>query len=309
MRIGIATDGWLSKADDLRLKLVVLDLAGKPVRGQKISVRLFAREILSTRKRLVGGFYAYDNARETRELKAKCSTTSDDRGRALCTLDAGVSGEVLALAETTDSAGRTARATQSLWLAGDDDWWFGGDNGDRMDLVAEAPEVAANGTARLQVRMPFRSATALVTVLRGGVMESFVTTLSGKDPVVEVKMKGDYAPNVYVSVLAVRGRVAGWRLWLADLARRWNLPWLSREGAYPHSARRSRQAQLPAGAGATESGPRCAAAGGAGGARQADPCGEGTGQCAGDGEGPRRHKAACRCRVRLCRRRRSACCN
>ncbi|WP_313669687.1 alpha-2-macroglobulin family protein [Sandarakinorhabdus sp.] len=233
VRIGIATDGWLSKADDLRLKLVVLDLAGKPVRGQKISVRLFAREILSTRKRLVGGFYAYDNARETRELKATCSASSDDRGRATCVLDAGVSGEVLALAETTDSAGRTARATQSLWLAGDDDWWFGGDNGDRMDLVPEAPEVAANGTARLQVRMPFRSATALVTVLRGGVMESFVTTLSGKDPVVEVKMKGEYAPNVYVSVLAVRGRVAGWRLWLADLARRWNLPWLSREGAYP----------------------------------------------------------------------------
>ncbi|OYX76187.1 MAG: hypothetical protein B7Y82_13280 [Sphingomonadales bacterium 32-65-25] len=233
LRVGIATDGWLSKADDLRLKLVVLDVAGKPVKGQKVSVRLFAREILSTRKRLVGGFYAYDNARETRELKAKCTATSDNRGRALCQLDAGVSGEVLALAETTDSAGRVARATQSLWLAGDDDWWFGGDNGDRMDLVPEAPEVAANGTARLQVRMPFRSATALVTVLRGGVMESFVTTLSGKDPVVEVKMKGDYAPNVYVSVLAVRGRVAGWRLWLADLARRWNLPWLSREGAYP----------------------------------------------------------------------------
>ena len=237
LRIGIASDGWLSKADDLRLKLVVLDTAGKPVRGQKVTLRLFAREILSTRKRLVGGFYAYDNARETRELKAKCDARTDDRGRAACQLDAGVSGEVLALAETTDSAGRTARATQSVWLAGDDDWWFGGDNGDRMDLVPESPEVAANGTARLQVRMPFRTATALVTVLRGGVMESFVTTLSGKNPVVEVKMKGDYAPNVTVSVLAVRGRVAGWRLWLADLARRWNLPqiipWLSREAAYP----------------------------------------------------------------------------
>ena len=34
-------------------------------------------------------------------------------------------------------------------------------------------------------------------------------------------------------MLAVRGRVAGWRLWLADLARRWHLPWLSREGAQP----------------------------------------------------------------------------
>ena len=130
-----------------------------------------------------------------------------------------------------------ARATTSVWLAGDDDWWFGGDNGDRMDVVPEQKTVAADGVARLQVRMPFREATALVSVLRDGVIDSFVTTLSGSNPVIEVKMKGRYAPNVHVSVLAVRGRVAGWRLWLADLARRWNLPnWLpliSREAGSP----------------------------------------------------------------------------
>lgn len=233
LRVGIARDGWLMKADDARLKLVVLGLDGKPLAGRAIRVRLFAREILSTRKRLVGGFYAYDNMVETRALKATCTARSDARGRALCQLDAGVSGEVIALAEVEDDAGRTARASQSLWLAGDDDWWFGGDNGDRMDLVPESPEVAVGGTARLAVRMPFREATALVTIMRGGVIDSFVTTLSGKEPVVNVKITAAHAPNVYVSVLAVRGRVAGWRLWLADLARRWNLPWLSRDGGAP----------------------------------------------------------------------------
>jgi uncharacterized protein YfaS (alpha-2-macroglobulin family) len=233
LRVGIGRDGWLMKADDARLKLIVLGLDNKPLAGRSIRVRLFAREIISTRKRLVGGFYAYDNMVETSELKSGCTTRSDARGRALCQIDAGVSGEVIALAEATDDQGRTARASQSLWLAGDDDWWFGGDNGDRMDLIAESPEVAAGGTARLAVRMPFREATALVTIMRGGVIDSFVTTLSGKEPVVSVPIKGRYAPNVYVSVLAVRGRVAGWRLWLADLARRWNLPWLSRDGAAP----------------------------------------------------------------------------
>jgi alpha-2-macroglobulin len=233
LRVGIASDGWLMKADDARLRLVVLGLDGKPLAGRAISVRLFAREILSTRRRLVGGFYAYDNMVETRALKTSCTARSDARGRALCRLQPGLSGEVIALAEVKDDAGRTARASQSLWLAGDDDWWFGGDNGDRMDLVPEVADVPVGGTARLAVRMPFREATALVSVMRGGVIDSFVTTLSGKEPVVSVKIKGSHAPNVYVSVLAVRGRVAGWRLWLADLARRWNLPWLSRDGAAP----------------------------------------------------------------------------
>jgi uncharacterized protein YfaS (alpha-2-macroglobulin family) len=81
--------------------------------------------------------------------------------------------------------------------------------------------------------MPFRSATALVTVEREGVLSSFVTTISGKDPVVDVPLPGSYAPNVYISVMAVRGRIAGWRLWLADFARRWHLPFFSQDGGYP----------------------------------------------------------------------------
>jgi len=232
-RVGIAGDGWLAKADDLRLKMVVLDLDNKPVRGAKVSVALFSRETYSYRKRLIGGFYSYDNSRETKELGKTCSGTSDDKGLVACAIDVGVSGEVIARAQVRDAQGRIAEATKSVWLAGDDDWYFGGDNGDRMDVVPEAPEYAAGATAKFQVRMPFRSATALVTVLRDGVIDSFVQDLSGKDPVVEVKLQRGYAPNVYVSVLAVRGRVAGWRLWLADLARRWNLPWISRDAASP----------------------------------------------------------------------------
>jgi len=56
--------------------------------------------------------------------------------------------------------------------------------------------------------MPFRSATALVTVEREGVIDAFVKQLSGRSPVIEVPLKGTYAPNVFVSVLAVRGRAA-----------------------------------------------------------------------------------------------------
>ena len=233
IRVGIAKDGWIAKADAVHLNMVALDLANKPVRGQRIDVQLFSRETYSYRKRLIGGFYAYDNSRETKKLGGGCSGSTDDKGLLKCTIDAGASGEVIALATATDAAGHVSRATQLLWLAGDDDWWFGGDNGDRMDVVAEAPEYPAGGVAKFQVRMPFREATALVSVLRDGVIDSFVTTLSGKDPVVAVQLKRGYAPDVYVSVLAVRGRVAGWRLWLADLARRWDLPWLSRDAAAP----------------------------------------------------------------------------
>ena len=80
-------------------------------------------------------------------------------------------------------------------------------NDDRMDVLPEKKRYEPGETAAFQVRMPFREATALVTVEREGVLDAFVTELSGKAPVVEVPVRGNYAPNVFVSVLAVRGRV------------------------------------------------------------------------------------------------------
>ncbi|WP_380873440.1 hypothetical protein ACFB49_41490 [Sphingomonas sp. DBB INV C78] len=233
IRVGIKTDGWLMKEDDLRLKMVVLDHQGRPVTGRRVKMELYSREILSARRRLIGGFYAYDNNARTTRIDASCSTDTDSLGLAECKIDPGVSGEVYAVATVTDDDGNVSRAVRSVWLAGDEDWWFGGDNGDRMDLVPERLDYKADETARFQVRMPFREATALVTIEREGVIGSFVTTLSGKDPVIEVPLQGYYAPDIYVSVLAVRGRVGGFRLWLANLARDWGLPFFSQDGAKP----------------------------------------------------------------------------
>ncbi|AJP73473.1 alpha-2-macroglobulin family protein [Sphingomonas hengshuiensis] len=233
VQLGIKTDGWLMKQDDLRLRFVALDTAGKPLANQNISVELYSREILTARRRLIGGFYAYDNQMKTTKLGATCSATTDAQGLATCQMAPGVSGEVYAVATTTDANGNVARSTRSVWLVGDEDWWFGGDNGDRMDLIPEQTEYKAGETAKFQVRMPFREATALVTVEREGVLSSFVVGLSGKDPVIEVPMPGDYAPDVYVSVMAVRGRVAGWSNWGSSLARDWGLPFFSKDGGAP----------------------------------------------------------------------------
>ena len=57
------------------------------------------------------------------------------------------------------------------------------------------------------MRTPFKDATALVTVEREGVLDAFVRTINRSDPVIEVPIKGSYAPNVFVSAFLVRGRI------------------------------------------------------------------------------------------------------
>jgi uncharacterized protein YfaS (alpha-2-macroglobulin family) len=85
--------------------------------------------------------------------------------------------------------------------------WFGGENHDRMDLLPEKKSYQPGETARFQVRMPFRFATALVAVEREGILSTQVVQLNGQDPTIQLKVQDGWGPNVYVSVLALRGRL------------------------------------------------------------------------------------------------------
>lgn len=207
MAVGIRQDGSIGQPDKLRFQVVVLDLDGRPLPGRAVQVDLYSSKSYWYRRRLVGGFYAYESTSEVERLAAGCSGSTDARGLLHCDVAPGIKGEVILRAEARDDARRIAGATSSAWIAGADDWWFDGGSSNRMTVTADKKEYQAGDTARLQVRMPFRKATALVTVEREGVLRGFVTSLDGRTPTVDVPVEAADAPNVYVSVLAVRGRV------------------------------------------------------------------------------------------------------
>jgi hypothetical protein len=205
--LGIRPESWIGSPDQLRFRVVALGLDGKPRAGQPVVVSLYQSNAYSYRKRLMGGFYAYETITDTKRLAPTCRGATNAQGLLLCDVAAGASGEIIVRAEARDPEGNSTGATSSIWVFDGDGWWFGGTSGDRMDVLPEKKEYEAGDTARFQVRMPFRAATALVTVQREGVMRSFVTELRGQDPIIELPIERADAPNVYVSVLAVRGRV------------------------------------------------------------------------------------------------------
>ncbi len=206
--LGIRRESWVGSPKQLRFRVIALGLNGKPLPGQPVQVSLYQSNTYSYRKRLIGGFYSYETTREVKRLAPVCSGKTNAQGLLSCELAPGSSGEIIVRAETRDAHGSVAGATTTMWVMNDDAWWFGGTSGDRMDVLPEKKEYEAGDTARLQVRVPFRTATALVTIEREGILSSFVTRLRGNAPIVSVPIDASYAPNVFVSVLAVRGRVA-----------------------------------------------------------------------------------------------------
>src|SRR5262249_45994273 len=131
---------------------------------------------------------------------------TDAQGRARCEVALTQAGEVELVAVVRDGDGRMSRAATTVWVTRQGELWFGGENHDRMDVIPEKKSYAPGETAVFQVRMPFRRATALVAVEREGVIDTQVIELRGDDPTVRLKVKPEWGPNVYVSVLSLRGR-------------------------------------------------------------------------------------------------------
>ncbi|MBP9785350.1 MAG: alpha-2-macroglobulin, partial [Giesbergeria sp.] len=205
---GIKTEGWVSSGSKARFQVLALSPDGKPQAGVPMQVQALARTTTSSRKRIVGGFYSYDNHTETRDLGTLCTGKSDARGLLLCEARLDDVGEIELVATARDKDGNTFDAASSIWVSRAGEQWFGGENHDRIDVLPERRSYQPGETVRLQVRMPFREATALVAVEREGILETQVMTLSGKDPSVALKVQPSWGPNVYISVLALRGRLS-----------------------------------------------------------------------------------------------------
>ncbi len=204
---GIRTEGWVSASQKIKFQALALDLSGKPQAGVSMEVNAVARITTSTRKRMVGGFYSYDNKTETKDLGKVCSGSSDSRGLLLCDTKLGEAGEVELTVSAKDKDGNIAQAASSVWVTRQGELWFGGDDHDRIDLLPEKKSYQPGETAKLQVRMPFRFATALVSIEREGVIDTQIVQLNGQDPTINVKIAEGWAPNVYVSALVLRGRL------------------------------------------------------------------------------------------------------
>ena len=215
--VGVRAGHWIAAKGRVKFQAVVLDLDGRPLADAPVTVQARLTQWQAQRKRLVGGFYAYDQQATRKELGTVCEGRSDARGLVLCEAALDAAGDVELVARASDEAGRISEAATSVWVTRRGEIWFEQDNDDRIDVLADKVAYEPGDTARLQVRMPYRQATALVSVEREGVVSSRVVTLQGSDPTIDVPIPrggtgGDaqassWAPNVFISVLVLRGRV------------------------------------------------------------------------------------------------------
>lgn len=204
--VGLRTDSWIARGEKSSVTLLALDTAGRPQAGIPVQLDGRVRTTYTTRKRLVGGFYAYDSHEQIASLGTLCQGKTDAEGKLACSISLDRDGEIELFAQAQDAQSRMSQASISIQVWGDEAW-FGEGNDDRIDVIPAKADYKSGETAEFTVRMPFRQARALVAVEREGVLETHLVDLNGDKPVVRLPVSEKWGPNVYVSVLAVRGRI------------------------------------------------------------------------------------------------------
>jgi alpha-2-macroglobulin len=188
--------------------VVVLDNSGKPQAGAQVQIRVLEEITSSVRSRGVGGTYIYDNTtviKDADNAQSQCAAQSDSKGLVQCTLKTKP-GNYYVVASVS-SAGNVSEAYTYIHIAGRKDNTYAGTSDDRFDLLSQKSEYDPGETAKLEAKIPFQKATVLLTTEREGIIDAKVLRNWTPQQFIDYKVDGKYAPNVFVSVLAVRGRI------------------------------------------------------------------------------------------------------
>ena len=117
---------------------------------------------------------------------------------------AGKPGQYLLEATGKDAQGHDILTSITFEVAGPGETVWNYRNPFAIDLVTDKESYAPGQTATIMVKTPI-AGDALVTVERDRVLRSFVVKLSGNAPSVQVPLTETDAPNVFVSVMLLRG--------------------------------------------------------------------------------------------------------
>jgi uncharacterized protein YfaS (alpha-2-macroglobulin family) len=196
----VATAGTGTNVD-----VITVDWDGQPVADSKVEVVFYRREWEPFRDDTFGQYVTRWEPVDTEIERA--TVTTDDLGQGSVEFVPPEGGVYLAVATVSDDAGRSQTSTTTMWVA-DSNFvgWRTDDREKRMELVADKSEYRPGDVARVLVQSPFAGpVNAWLTIERGGLIEQRIITLQSSSDVLEIPITSHFAPNVHVSVAAVKG--------------------------------------------------------------------------------------------------------
>jgi len=192
---------FVDRSKGLSVGVAAVDLAGQTAADLPITVSLvresWVRDETSSRT---------GSAWRRRELPAgEWTVRSPGKGEARVEIPVLEGGSYVVRAVGEDAAGRRTRTEARFYAIGSGvTSWHSED--ESVPLVPERTTWKPGESARILIQSPWPRATALLTVEREGVLRQRVVQINSTQDTVDVPITEGDVPNVYISVVLVKGR-------------------------------------------------------------------------------------------------------
>jgi len=203
--IGVRRPPFFADTDTgIETDIVAAGLDGLAVAGVNVKVELMRLQWTSVRQGEGEGFYNWDSEKKEVPAGEWTVTTKADPVPLKIAIKEG--GEYVLYASAEDDKGRSTKTR--IWfyaVGGGYTAWERYDH-NRIDLIPEKKNYRPGETARIMIKSPWETATALLTTEREGVRTWKAFELTSTQQTITVPITEKDIPNVFVSVQLVKGR-------------------------------------------------------------------------------------------------------
>lgn len=190
----------------MRLDLAVLDGDGKPAAAAVAAEIVVERQDYQTVKvEAAGGATTTETTVVLKEERRESLSLSGKPSPYTFTPTRG--GSYFVTVTTQDADGVKAFSRLAMYVIGKGEYPWRIEDGVRLTLQPESKEVKPGGEAVIAIQCPIEG-TALITVERNRLHQHFVKPYKLDDPIIRVPIGESDSPNVFVSVMVVRGAAA-----------------------------------------------------------------------------------------------------
>lgn len=201
--VGLRPEGYVASAGQpQQISIITLTPQGDPAPNRSLDVEVYEREWYSVREQGADGRFYWTSA-YTDTLIETLPAVTDGQGRGQAQFTPPQGGLYRVVAQGKDDTGRVVQTSAYTWASGGTVFW-GVDDSNRVDLIADKRRYRPGDTATILVTAPYPDTTALLTIERGSVIEHRVLTIQGSTGVLQVPIREEYAPNVYVSLTLIK---------------------------------------------------------------------------------------------------------
>ncbi len=197
--------------EELAFEVAAVDWDANPAPGQVVSVEIVERRWYSVQEENEQGETIWRTTVEEIPAASFPAVTvngsgNERSGRAEVSFTPAVGGVYRAVVTARDSQGNEAQASTYAWVAGAEYVSWRRVNDHSFELITDAGSYQPGDVAEVLIASPFQGeASALVTVERGHIKQYEVLRLSGNSTIYRLPITGDMAPNVFVTVVVIKG--------------------------------------------------------------------------------------------------------